>query len=79
MKAKTSVEKVDIDRCLDSFDGNRFLLILGAAIRAREIASQRGFHERNGIKLVYENKPTVEALCDIADGKIGKEYLSKIK
>lgn len=79
MKAQSSVEKVDIDKCLEVFGGNRFYLILGAAARAREIASQRIFHDRNGIKMKYENKPSVEALCDIASGKIGKEYLNKIK
>ena len=79
MKAQTSVEKVDIDKCLESFGGNRFHLILGAAARAREIANQRTFHDKNGIKLKYENKPNVEALCEIASGKIGKEYLNKIK
>ena len=79
MKAQSSVEKVDIDKCLDAFGGNRFYLILGAAARAREIASQRIFQEKNGIKNKYENKASVEALCDIASGKIGKEYLGKIK
>lgn len=79
MKAQTSVEKVDIDKCLEAFGGNRFYLILGAAARAREIASQRIFQEKNGNKVKYENKSSVEALCEIADGKIGKEYLNKIK
>ncbi len=79
MKAQTSVEKVDIDKCLEVFGGNRFYLILGAAARARELANQRIFHDRNGIKMKYENKPVVEALCDIASGKVGKEYLNKIK
>ena len=79
MKAQTSVEKVNIDKCLEAFGGNRFYLILGAAARAREIANQRIFHDRNGIKLKYENKPNVEALCEIADGKIGKEYLNKVR
>ena len=79
MKAQTSVEKVDIDKCLKVFGDNRFYLILGAAARAREIAGQRIFHDRNGIKMQYENKPVVEALCDIASGKIGKEYLNKVK
>ncbi len=79
MKAQTSVEKVDIDKALEAFDNNRFKLILASAVRAREIASQRTFQERNGVKMPYENKPTVEALCEFADGKIGKEYLNKLK
>ena len=79
MKAQSSVEKVDIDKCLEAFGGNRFYLILGAAVRAREIASQRVFQERNGVRVPHESKPTVEALREFADGKVGKEYLNKIR
>lgn len=79
MKAQTSIEKVNIDKALDVFDNNQFQLILAAAVRAREIASQRTFQERNGVRVPYENKPTVEALCDIANGKVGKEYLNKLR
>lgn len=79
MKAQTSIEKVNIDKALEVFDNNQFQLILAGAARAREIASQRVFQERNGVKMPYENKPTVEALCEIANGKIGTEYLNKIK
>jgi len=79
MKPQNSVEKVNIDRCLDAFGGNRFHMILGAAARAREIASQRVFQERNGVKVLYENKANVTALIEIAEGKIGAEYLNKIR
>lgn len=79
MKAQTSIEKVNIDNAMAVFDNNQFHLILAASIRAREIASQRVFQERNGVRMSYENKPTVEALCDIAEGKIGVEYLNKIR
>lgn len=79
MRSQTSVEKVNIDNCVDAFGGNRFHLILAAAARAREIASQRVFQERNGIRIPHKNKPTVESLVEIADGKIGKEYLNKIR
>jgi DNA-directed RNA polymerase subunit K/omega len=37
------VEKIDIDKCLEAFGGNRFHPILGASARAREIANQRTF------------------------------------
>lgn len=79
MKAQTSIEKVNIDKALEVFDNNQFQLILASATRAREIASQRVFQERNGVRVPHENKPTVEALCEIAAGKIGKEYLNKIR
>lgn len=78
MKALTSVEKVNIDRCLDVFDGNRFYLILAAATRAREIASTRNIADHANPKLKYDNKPIVSALLDVVDGKVGKEYLAKI-
>ena len=54
-------------------------MILAAAVRAREIASQRTMLERNGSKLKYLNKPAVETLCEIDQGKIGAEYLNKIR
>lgn len=79
MKAQTSIEKVNIDKALEVFDNNQFKLILAAAIRAREIASQRVFQERNGVRVPHESKPTVEALREFADGKVGKEYLNKIR
>ena len=79
MKAQTSIEKVNIDQALDVFDNNQFQLILAASVRAREIASQRVFQERNGARVLYESKPTVEALAEVADGKVGKEYLNKIR
>ncbi len=35
--------------------------------------------EKNGDRTKHENKPVVEALCEIDQGKIGSEYLNKIK
>lgn len=78
MKTQNSVEKVNIDQALEVFDNNQFQLILAAAVRAREIATRRVIQERNDGRLWYGNKPTVEALSEIANGKIGKEYLNKI-
>jgi DNA-directed RNA polymerase omega subunit len=79
MSTKTSVELVDIDSCLRAFDGNRFKLILGAATRAREIAGTRIMAEKNNVKQKHPNKPIVTAMIEIADGKIGKEYLQKVR
>lgn len=75
----STIERYNIDHCLEAFGNNQFHLILGAAVRAREIASQRTFAERNGDRTVYANKPTVETLCEIDQGKIGAEYLNKIR
>ena len=79
IKATNTVERYNIDNCLEPFGGNRFHMILAAAVRAREIASQRTMLERNGSKLKYLNKPAVETLCEIDQGKIGAEYLNKIR
>lgn len=48
-------------------------MILIAAIRAREL--KRG----DARKVAKENKPIVTALREIEEGKIGKEYLRKVK
>jgi DNA-directed RNA polymerase subunit K/omega len=61
------------------FGNNQFQLILAASIRSREIATQRTFQERNGIKMTYENKSNVTALYEIANGTVGKEYLNKVR
>lgn len=74
----SSVEKVNIDKCVEAFGGNRFHLILASATRAKEISSQRLIAERAGDTRVYENKASVTALCEVAEGKIGTEYLTKI-
>lgn len=80
MKATIStVERYNIDRCLKEFGNNQFHLILGAAVRAREIATQRTHATRNGDRTVYVNKPIVEALCEIDQGKIGADYLNKVQ
>jgi DNA-directed RNA polymerase omega subunit len=79
MKAVNTVERYNIDNCLKSFEGNRFRMILAGAIRAREIASKRTIADKNGNRAKYDNKPTVEALCEIDRGQFGAEYLNKIR
>lgn len=76
---KYSIEKYDIDNCLKAFDGSRFNMILAASKRAREISNSRLFANRKtpGDTNTYEDKPIVQALCEIDQGKIGKEYLYK--
>jgi DNA-directed RNA polymerase omega subunit len=74
-----TVERYNIDNCITPFGGNRFRMILAAAARAREIASQRTIAEKNGNKTQHQNKPVVETLCEIDEGKIGAEYLDKIR
>jgi hypothetical protein len=76
---KSSIEVYNIDDALAVFGNNQFQLILAASIRSREIATQRTFQERNGIKMTYENKSNVTALYEIANGTVGKEYLNKVR
>jgi DNA-directed RNA polymerase omega subunit len=79
IKAVNTVERYNIDNCIKPFEGNRFRMILAGAIRAREIASKRTIAEKNGDRTKHSNKPTVEALCEIDQGKFGAEYLNKVK
>lgn len=66
---RTSIEKVDLDKCLEKFLGNRFNLIIAASQRAREIANQRIISARNDADVEHDSKPVVQALVDIADGR----------
>jgi DNA-directed RNA polymerase subunit K/omega len=54
-------------------------MILAGATRAREIANQRNFAEKQGNRINHPNKPVVEALCEIDQGMFGAEYLNKLK
>jgi DNA-directed RNA polymerase subunit K/omega len=76
---KSSVEVYNIDDALAVFDNNQFNLILAAAVRAREIATARTIAERAGSTVKYANRHSVTALAEIAEGKIGTEYLNKIR
>ena len=53
--------------------GNRYDLVLIASIRAREL--------KRGYKPLIDtvNKPIVTALNEIEQGKIGIDYLKKVK
>ena len=53
--------------------GNRFDLVLIASVRAREL--KRGYLPL----IISDNKPAVTALNEIEQGKIGREYLQKVK
>ena len=53
--------------------GNRYDLVLIASIRAREL--KRGYKPL----IDTNNKPIVTALNEIEQGKIGIEYLKKVK
>ncbi len=63
--------RVTVEDCLDNVD-NRFQLVLVATKRARQLA--------NGVEpfVQWENdKPTIVALREIAEGKIGPSILDE--
>lgn len=64
--------RITVEECLDRIP-NRFQLTLAATYRARQLA-------QGGTPLVDANrdKPTVVALREIAAGKVGIEYLSRV-
>lgn len=53
--------------------GNRFDLILIASMRAREL--KRG----DMPKITSKNGPNITALREIEEGKVGREYLEKLR
>jgi DNA-directed RNA polymerase omega subunit len=61
------------DICVENV-GNRFDLVIVAAIRARELAK----HHRHSEQTTQLNAP-VTALLEIQEGKIGSEYLKRIR
>lgn len=63
--------RITVEECL-SYIPNRFELTLSAAYRARQLA--------NGAAHLVEdtkNKPTVVALREISEGKVGIEILNR--
>jgi len=71
--------EIDIDRALKNVGGNQFELILIAATRAREIESTRQIAKRNNLTLNYRNRTVSAALQEVEEGKIGREYLDKVR
>ena len=65
---------LDIEKCVELSGGNRFNLVIMAAARAREIARQHKHDEKPGAP----NAP-VSALLEFQSGKLGPEYIKRIK
>lgn len=60
--------------------GNRFDLVLVASERAREISTERREREDYAIGTKQKLEPVYHiALTEIEEGKVGREYLDKIK
>lgn len=63
--------RVTVEDCLENMD-NRFQLVMVASKRARQLANG------SDARLEWENdKPTVMALREIADGLVSKDILSE--
>ena len=65
---------INTEQCVQNIGGNRFNLVLIAATRARELARQHRHAENKG----QLNAP-VTALLEIQEGKIGAEYLKRVR
>ena len=66
--------EIDVERCVEAVGGNRFNMVLIAAARSREIRKKFLGSERPEHQF-----PNVTSLLDIQNGKVGQEYLKKVK
>lgn len=63
---------IDTDKCVENI-GNRFNLVLAAAVRVREL--KRGHRPL----ITAKAGPTITALKEIEEGRIGIELLRKVR
>ena len=63
--------RITVEECLLQIP-NRFELTLAAAYRARQLANGAAYLVDNS-----KDKPTVVALREISEGKVGKEILNR--
>ena len=76
MKNKTASRgpSIDNDKCVELSGGNRFNHVIMAAARARELTRQ---HKNSG-STEHFNAP-VSAILDFQNGKIGPEYIKRVR
>jgi DNA-directed RNA polymerase omega subunit len=65
--------EIDTDLCVANI-GNRYNLVLVASLRAREIKRQH----KDSMKREHVHS-NLTALIDIQSGKVGPEYLKRVK
>jgi DNA-directed RNA polymerase subunit omega len=71
-KVPFSPQNIDTDRCVAAV-GNRYDLVLIASARVREL-------RRGHVKHVLgTNSDTITALKEIEAGKVGREYLKRVR
>jgi len=66
--------QIDTNLCVEMSGGNRFDLVIMAAARCRELAREH----RNAERTEQLNAP-VTALLEFQTGKIGREYIRKVR
>ena len=67
--------QLDTEKCVKNVE-NKFDLVLIAAARAREIKRQHKENPNASFGQVHTN---VTALLEIQEGKIGREYLKRVR
>jgi DNA-directed RNA polymerase subunit K/omega len=65
---------INLEQCVEMSGGDRFNLVLMASIRSREISRQHKNSENR--EHIY---PNVSALLEFQEGKIGPEYIKKVR
>ena len=71
--------EIEVDRALVNVGGNRFEMILIAATRAREIESTRRIAQNADSTVKYRNRTVSAALQELEEGKIGRDYLDRLR
>jgi len=66
--------QIDTDKCVEMSGGNRFDLVIMAAARVRELARAHRNAERPD-----QLNAHVTTLLEIQEGKIGREYIRKVR
>jgi DNA-directed RNA polymerase subunit K/omega len=66
--------EVDTDLCVANSGGNRFMLVIMAAARSREIRRQHKSSDK--FEHLHSN---ITALKEFQEGKLNGEYLKRIK
>ena len=74
-KGNSRGTEVDIEKCVEAVGGNRYNLVLIGAERSREIKRQTS---ESMLKTMMAGT-IVPALLEIQQGKVGIEYLNKIR
>jgi DNA-directed RNA polymerase subunit K/omega len=73
-KLTSRVAQIDTDKCVENAGGNRFMLVIMAAERAREIRRLNRHSDRHE----HLHAP-ITALLEFQNGEIGPEYVKNVR